>query len=110
MILGYTEADKWVFGSYRIVVDKIRNEFRVFKQVRARPNGTIFEVGSNFNSKGLEISGIFNNGQLIHKLEFKSQESGFLDFSGKYTLNQDLMKIRCLCEHNANNKLHGRGI
>ena len=86
LILGFTEAGKWVIGSWKIVVEKISKEFKVVRQVKARPDGFVFELGSTFNGNGLSASGIFKNSKLIYAHEIPNQSSGFMSFSGKYTL------------------------
>jgi len=43
-ILGYVENGGWAIGSHQIVIERTRNEFRVFKLIRGR-NGTLFQLG-----------------------------------------------------------------
>jgi hypothetical protein len=59
------------YGSYRIVIEKTINEFRVVRNYRGR-NGTLFELGQRYDQEGLASSGLFLDGELLHSLEVQN--------------------------------------
>ena len=78
--------------------------------MKGRPGGTVLEYGSTFNDSGLSTSGLSLASKLIYALEINNKESGFMGFSGKFTISNFIGKTLCYGEHDALNRLHGRGI
>ncbi len=77
-------------------------------------------MGSIYGEEGLLRSGIFKDGHLLHHTHVKSEASGFLCISGKYTQKTALWHglllprqntfNRSFGEHNKNDNLNGSGI
>ena len=76
-------------------------------------------MGQIYGEEGLLRSGIFKDGHLLHQTHVKSQASGFLSISGKYTqkialwhgfLQRQNEYNWSFGEHNENDNLNGSGI
>ena len=105
-ILGYAEHRNWRIGSWQVVISKEKNEFKVIRLVIARPGGQMMEFGKVFNEEGHKAAGLFLNDKQVLDCEVNTPETGFMGICGKFTTDHNGFHVG---EHNAKNKLHGRG-